>query len=313
VDGTWALNRSLIWFDVFSTLTTRERLYWTSDGGRSWSSGPAPGHSLNAGATSSVQFTTARRGWLTAQESTGPGAELYRTTDGGLTWHRVATGPPSPLRQVAPVEAGPAGELWQAGGLFSDRLERTTDGGKHWRAINLTGAPRPSTAQPAKQPWYSLHAFFPHQTLTTVAVPHGRSEHLLVYASRDRGRSWVRLSDLHLPGQATLPDRAAQPVRVAFTSPRAWWALVPGRHPRLFRTADSGQRWQPARLPAGAQAWQLAAADARHGWVLVTAANGSSAIVVTANGGRTWHLITFCGACSRADHPDPHDHRPVPA
>jgi hypothetical protein len=297
-DDIWALNRSLIWFDAFSTVTARERLYWTRDGGRSWHSAAVPGHSLNAGATSSIQLTTPEDGWMTVQEPTGPGADLYRTADGGAAWHMVAGGPPSPLRQVAPVEADPAKGLWQAGGLFSDRLEHSTDGGKRWQAFNLTGAPRATGTAATPQPWYSLPAFFPHQILTAVAVPHRNAEHLLVYASGDRGRTWARVSDLPLPGPARPLGLA--PVRVAFAGPRAWWALVPGRHPRLFLTADSGRRWRQARLPAATQAWELAAAGASHAWVLVTTASGSPAIAITEDGGRAWHLVTFRGTRSRA-------------
>jgi hypothetical protein len=294
VDDIWALNSSLIWFEVFSTLTARERLYWTRDGGRAWHSAPAPGHSLNAGATSSIQFTTARAGWLVVQEPTAPGAELYRTADGGVTWHLVAAGPPGPLRQVAPVEADPAGGYWQAGGLFSNRLEHST-GGRRWRAFNLTGAARLSGSELTRQPWYSLPAFFPTETLTAVAVPRGRAEDLLIYASRDRGGSWTRISRLRLRARARLLNGAPLPVPVAFTSPRDWWVLVSGRHPRLLLTADAGRRWQPARLPAAAQAWQLAAAGARHCWVLGTTASGASVIAVTGDSGRTWHLVTFRG------------------
>ncbi len=119
--------------------------------------------------------------------------------------------------------------------------------------------------------------------LTAVAVPHGHPEHLLAYASGDRGRSWARVSDLPLPGLAAPLGLA--PVRVVFAGPRAWWALVPGRHPRL---------------PAATQAWELAAAGARHGWVLVPTSGGSDAIAVTADGGRTWNLVAFRGTHSRA-------------
>src|SRR5215469_3224661 len=56
VDDAWAANRSLIWFDAYNTATTRERLYRTRDGGRSWASTAVPGHS-QAGGSDSLDFT----------------------------------------------------------------------------------------------------------------------------------------------------------------------------------------------------------------------------------------------------------------
>jgi len=138
VDDAWAANRSLIWFDAYNTATTRERLYRTRDGGRSWASTAVPGHS-QAGGSDSLDFTAARDGWMVNQQPTAPDATLYHTCDGGATWHFVAGGPPSPLLSVAPVEADPASGLRQAGGLTSDRLGHSTDGGRRWTALNLTG------------------------------------------------------------------------------------------------------------------------------------------------------------------------------
>ena len=285
VDDAWALSKRLIWFDTFNTATTRERLYRTSNGGRSWASAAAPTHVQAAGSTDSIDFTTAADGWLVDQQPTGPGVVLYHSSDSGATWHVVAGGPPSPLRWVAPVEADPASGLWQAGGMVSDRLEHSTDGGRHWLALNLTDA-RP---QAGLQPGFGLPRILSSLILAPVVVPHRAQQDLLVYASRTHGQSWVLVSHLHDIGPPVLLGNAAEPISAAFASPGTWWALDPGTRPRLFLTTDSGRHWTALHLKAGLSAWQVTAADARHGWALASTRHGPPYLLITTDGGCTWH------------------------
>jgi len=82
----------------------------------------------------------------------------------------------------------------------------------------------------------------------------------------------------------------AEPIQVALASPATWWALNPRNSPRLFLTTDAGQHWRPVPLPAGHFAGQVSAADARHAWVLADTHTSGPFLLVTNNGGRTWHL-----------------------
>jgi len=100
-----------------------------------------------------------RRRWAYNFNSGGPGSALYRSTDSGKTWKKVAKGlPPGPLGRIgltwsvskpnvvmATVERPPNGDLAQVnpdGSEVSGGLFRSEDGGESFKRVNLYN-PRP--------------------------------------------------------------------------------------------------------------------------------------------------------------------------
>jgi hypothetical protein len=76
----------------FNVSTLAETLYRTIDGGRTWHGYPAPGHNMAAaGSGDVVQFLTPARGWLVSTLANATAESLYPTTDGGTSWHLVAS------------------------------------------------------------------------------------------------------------------------------------------------------------------------------------------------------------------------------
>jgi photosystem II stability/assembly factor-like uncharacterized protein len=118
----------------------------TSDRGRTWSrlGGPC------VGATgTSLSFASARHGWLLCTSQPGAGMQakaVFETRNGGKRWRLVAdayfarwgrtrgglstAGYPGGIS----FEPGGHGLLWQTRG----HTYSTRDGGRHWRAMNLT-------------------------------------------------------------------------------------------------------------------------------------------------------------------------------
>jgi photosystem II stability/assembly factor-like uncharacterized protein len=282
VDDRAALGDSRLWLLTWDPDSTRSRLYRSADAGRSWSSAGVPGHNASAGSTDSIDFVDGNRGWLVKQMPNGEVSALYKTTDGGARWQRVNRR----LPQVAPVVVDPAGDLWQAGGFFSDRLVHSTDGGRTWTPVELTHAPRRGD-----QLRYSLPAFFGDQILEAVGVFTDHGETLRVYHSRDGGRAWrptARLGPLRVPVVAGYP----RPADVAFATSRAWWVIASDPQPTVFHTADAGRHWHrhPLPVPPRSEAlWlRITASDPQHAWALLTTTDHHSRLLSTSDSGRSW-------------------------
>jgi photosystem II stability/assembly factor-like uncharacterized protein len=75
----------------------------------------------------------------------------------------------------------------------------------------------------------------------------------------------------------------------------AWVAATPpgrirGPFDRLSRTTDAGHHWQTSKLPFDAEGYQLDAVSATIAYAFRTV-DGSSSILRTEDGGRSWQTI----------------------
>jgi photosystem II stability/assembly factor-like uncharacterized protein len=112
-------------------------MFATHDGGRSWTSLPAPPVS------GYISFESASSGWLVG----GPeGSGFYRTTDGGRSWQQIQLPHPAGVGTIASyglprIESGGAGLLpvtynTTSGGTTVAVFE-TLDGGGSWTLLSL--------------------------------------------------------------------------------------------------------------------------------------------------------------------------------
>jgi photosystem II stability/assembly factor-like uncharacterized protein len=215
-------------------------LWRSSDGGVQWF--PLGSHRFMAGP---IAFNGLGTGWALG----GPTSDsLFRTRDGGQTWHRSRIPTPKGLRTEERVVALPEFISSRAGVLeqtFSEstaeRVVSTTlvfsitrDGGRSWT---------PTTPLSARA-FTGYHSVgVPADVVSgedwVVGSPSG------LYQTSDRGRTW----SLQLPDVSF--DTVAQ---VDFASTKVGWVLVtdgrcpPGKAicgaaPRLFRTVDGGVHW----------------------------------------------------------------------
>jgi photosystem II stability/assembly factor-like uncharacterized protein len=164
---------------------------------------------------------------------------------------------------------------------------RSSDGGRHWKLVDVPGAPS-----------YSLIRFFdPRHAMVSVNTPLGQ----FLYSTDDGGLNW---KSFDLPGRRN--DGFASFV---FLDPERGWYLqgtpaAPGQQPSadvqqtfvLWRTVDGGNSWRevltvdPAHPRAGGLSLAgfksaLSFSDDRHGSLLSTP---SDTFYLTQDGGLSW-------------------------
>jgi photosystem II stability/assembly factor-like uncharacterized protein len=294
-DSVFFLDREHGWFATFSVLNLAEKVYRTSDGGRTWQAFSAPTHNMAAGAQDSLQFVTRARGFLMDTLPTAPAAALYRTSDGGATWHRVASmqpgrrGGPGVLPALGRFEFEPGGTIgWLSNNQFGSKLYRTTDAGRNWRPVRL---PAPAGAI------RGLPAVFDRTLVEPVTIGAGTAAgSLRVYVSKDEGTTWSLASSLPEPAR---PSCGNAPMPTSVVSPSAWWAAAFRDHRAVvYRTTDAGEHWAALTSPAPASAgfcgpYQVAAPRASRAWLVTPGTGGSNEtrIYATTDTGRTWLRI----------------------
>jgi photosystem II stability/assembly factor-like uncharacterized protein len=217
-----------------------QALYASSDGGRTWRFVSRTQQTGRSGALpfgcdkNGFAFATPTRG-LAGGVCAGGAAFLYRTGDGGRTWHRVALPGLSACQcDVSPRFFSPkAGAIVAAGFTTEGRplvhTYWTDDGGADWRPSPLPVG-RASTAVSSASA----------STLWLVGTPPGRirSPFTRLVRTDDAGRSWHASS---LPFDADGFQLDALDAATAYAvSP-----LV-GRT-SVLRTVDGGRTWQTIR------------------------------------------------------------------
>lgn len=292
VDDIVARGSARIWVAVWDADSTDETLYRTTDGGTSWQAAPAPEHDAAAGAMDSISFVDARNGWLVQQMPTAPISTLYRTSDAGAHWQPVNRR----LPQVAPVVAGTATDLWQAGGFFSDRLTHSTDGGHRWARVALG-------KQPGRARLFGAPSMFSGQVLEATSSLDRHGEVLEFYGTGD-GVNSSRIARLGpLPDEPRLGGGYVRRAQLVFATAQVWWVLAADPRPTVYRTTDAGRHWTGHRLPStthvGTKPFlQLASGDGRHAWATI-AGRDTAQLLATSDGGRTWSGVDLAKRLTR--------------
>ena len=286
-DDVFFLSRQDGWYAVYNISTLVETLYRTTDGGRTWSAFAVPTHVFAALGTGDVLlFLTPDRGWLTDTEGTAPEEALYATTDGGEHWRLVArtdsnSHGPGLLPDFGHVQFEPGGTVgWLGGGVCSQALYRTIDGGLTWQRAGI-----PAAAGSA----FGLPTGSGQTLLEPVTLANGT---LVLYRSTNGGAGWSRVSAL--PGAVTgAAGCDASTVSVSFPSAQDGWAAAAhGTATVVYRTTDGGRHWEPASRTLPGQAGAdpspaIQAIDSTRAWLLPSGGQPYA----TVNGGATWRRI----------------------
>jgi photosystem II stability/assembly factor-like uncharacterized protein len=264
---------------VGSCTAGREALYGTSDGGRSWLRLSAlQAHSCNAGATTSISFVDARRGWSTLVEPTGPFARLSRTANRGRSWRQVRAN--LPLAGV--VRFRSASEGWLTSRFrWAAPMYETRDGGRTFQVRRVT---RP-TGVPGLAA-YERPIFFGHVGVLATrwgraAGPRESSDIDALYRTSDGGRTWTLSSRLRL--------KAATDLQVVSQS--VWWLAS---RDAVYLTTSAGRRWRRHAFHLDFRPFQLAltAIDARSAVLQTFNEPHRIRWFVTHDGGATFQRFT---------------------
>ncbi len=212
----------------------------------------------------SVFFINPDRGWAVGSKGT-----LLGTTDGGKSWQAKPQPTVDVLRDIYFTD-DQHGWLVCETNIYELKtkdqprtyLMQTTDGGEHWKRINIRGV--------------DVDARLVRAVFSQGGRGWAFGEGGAIYATRDSGANWTRLQSptRHLLLGGTFIDED-----------RGW--LV-GAGATIIQTSDGGETWHLSRLPnADQNAVRFAATsfvDNRLGW----AVGSTGSIYRTTNGGRTW-------------------------
>jgi len=245
-------------------------------------------------ATPGPVFVSAHTGWATYS------GNVYRTDDGGRTWHTVLSSTGSSDAQV-----GASADQKHVIVMTSSGLKLSTDGGAHWDELGLPvvrcpaasvcGAPMVDFRNPLEG-WL----FFPEQSQSEIFHTSDSGAHWSRVAVVDNAVFQLLMNQNGDPGVPGEPDG-----RLVFANSMVGW-LIPyystGYRPNqlfAYRTDDGGVTWKLANLPSpqgmdtansevvrlqffsgGAGVLELA----KDPWYTLT----QTFLYTTADGGRTW-------------------------
>ncbi len=225
-----------------------------------------------------VSFANAQVGWALAAMPYGSrGAQVRRTTDGGLTWTTQTVGgiTVNVTGMLDVVARSPTDALVLVAINGAPILYRTTDGGLTWTNVptNMLG-----TLTKARLQFTSLTVGY--ATVETFSFG-GISSKLM--KTVDGGANWVDIT----PSSETVAATSFVSGQIGWTAGGDAGSAVPN----CYTTANGGSTWQPrdiggpgsfvGRPTYGLQ--QVAFADALRGIAI-----SSSDVYMTSNGGLTW-------------------------
>jgi photosystem II stability/assembly factor-like uncharacterized protein len=216
---------------------------------------PVPAAARQPDAASTMDWISAREGWISAFDRQAGASTLFHTTDAGRHWsrQRVARGVEAPefFDPLHGVLASGAGTL------------RTSDGGRHWQAVTLPGAARGQ--QPA----------FADQRHGWVWDPSPAG----LLATADGGAHWRRLA------AAGLPPGPPAPNLLGFRDALHGWLAVANA---VFGTADGGRTWAGLTLPEGVSNLAPSRLDGAVSW-----AWSATRLQVTRDAGGHWTVVAL--------------------
>jgi len=206
-------------------------VYRTTDGGATWSrvsgasfTSNAPAGSLPVGGDKNgIVFADARTGWVTGDAPANGVADVYRTTDGGLTWHHQTL--PSPAGEdLSKAELGvslPQFFTSRDGVMIVNASQTiiysTSDGGASWHPAVVVR----------------------HRSLANVQFVSPN----VAWAFDPNMRVWVRTLD----GGTTWGDVALPPAAAGgeldLVNPKVVFVWQGGGGGAFWRTTDGGHSW----------------------------------------------------------------------
>lgn len=273
------------WAIVQSNLTARSWVVRTVDGGRHWQDVSPP-----VKIVASSAFIGARAAWIEAGAlHVGRTEPVYRTLDGGLTWHPVGNVPGDCRLDFVDRRHGWCIGIGAATGSETVDLVRTTDGGASWTLASRTGIYDNGSTSGALPFACDKTIGFTSPTLGWAAqYCAGGSPHLFV--TRDAGIHWKALAPIRLP-KRLLPPAGEGLSLPAVSGPRITVSVDVGGLPRgatvIATSRNGGASWDTHLIPGSSRYCSVDLVDVKH-WLVSDGATLAS----TGDAGRHWETWT---------------------
>jgi photosystem II stability/assembly factor-like uncharacterized protein len=280
----------------------------TGDGGQTWQSTTVSGD--YGCQLASLSFVDADRGFIMCAVASTPGPSgptaqsltqavagsgiVLRTDDGGASW-LVAGGATGLGSQFT---ASDATTLWSvpdsvASMLTGARLYVSRNAGLTWSAVDLPGLPPldPNTQIDERDGpvfWDASHGSFAVSVCCS-----SNSAAVWFFQTADGGKSW---SAFKKPQQAT----AAFPITAVVG--KVWAVVGDSGLWSMSVSADSGATWTAVPgygMPDNTTFLSLDLIDKDHSLATVFGVQGTRSLMLTSDGGQTWHAADFGDARAR--------------
>lgn len=209
-----------------------------------------------------VFFLDQNRGWAAGSRGT-----LLSTNDGGKSWQTQSQPTEDAIRDIY-FNDELNGWLVCERNIYDLRsndeprayLMKTTDGGEHWKRVNMRGADVDARL---------TRAIFNRGGRGWIFGEGGA-----IYTTHDSGASWIKMQ---------APTRYLL-LGGTFIDENSGWLVGAGA--TILQTSDGGETWHHSRLPnaTNVRFGSTSFVDRRLGWAVGT----GGAIYRTLNGGRTW-------------------------
>jgi photosystem II stability/assembly factor-like uncharacterized protein len=232
-----------------------ENIYRTTDGGYHWTRIPLPGQYSSA-----ILFADSLNGWIAG--ATDDGADLLKTSDGGLTWLPQALPPyPSPVNLLDICRAT-QDSLWVVG--LSDQVICSSDGGTNWANIHVSNARERFTNVEfvgSKNGWISGA----NNDMSTG----------IVYRTTDNGLTWNKIVSFN----------NHMFLSISFCDTQHGWmgSMKTDWTGEVFSTQDGGDHWDK-KLDTPNPIWNISAIDSDSCYAESFRGN----VYQTTDGGETW-------------------------
>jgi photosystem II stability/assembly factor-like uncharacterized protein len=253
-------------------------------------------------AVAQITFVDAMHGWILADVDTGhgeQGVDIVRTTDGGLTWAKIASAADQPgALPLAGEKFGltfrdtTTGWVVQGDSLDpSPRLHgvfQTHDGGATWQPAPILPWPAALANTPALVEFGRLPAFISPQVgvlrVLLVSLATGDVADTVMYVTDDGGTTWSPTTPLPADAGTTSYDDVT-----SLLNPSTWWivASAHGTSTLLCQTSDGGRHWaswMPGTPFTGVTVLDFVSST--QGWAI-----GSAGLLRTTDEGRTWTIL----------------------
>ena len=272
----------------------------TLDAGRTWRSigrhlPPAIG--AIAVAPSAPDTVYVGTGQAAPRYDIGAGRGVFKSTDGGRTWHSVGLSATGYIGRIW-VDPHDANVVLVAamGHLFGPNRQRgiyrSTDGGRTWQHVlyinRRTGVVDLAADPTDPRLLYAAAWQLRGRPWLDYFEPHG-GPGSAVYRSTDGGKHWTRLSGGGWPGGSL--GRIGLAVTHTAWGPRVYAAVESASDGGIWRSDDGGAHWQRVNDDAavfGSWYFGRLTVDPVNPDVVFSA---GQSIRRTSDGGRTWHII----------------------